>query len=220
VLNATRAFEHLVAGQSKAGDAQTIGWDNNVIKKNPDIENVYNIQIQDPGTEEFITATLVWNNHYQDQYPFKVLPGADSDLRLELWAVDLENPQADYLVDYSDSINDNVEHIHCQTDPNYNNYEIIITFSDSGADSIDADSMERYALAWNVGKSVNEKSILWYDLNGDSRIDELDFAILLNNVNKAIETEEEYLTGDINTDGSINVKDLLILTGQMNSKTK
>ncbi|GAH50662.1 unnamed protein product, partial [marine sediment metagenome] len=69
MLNAADAYKHLVAGLNKPGDVPTTGWDNNLPDKGKNPENVYRITITEPA-EKFITATVVWNKHYNSVYPF------------------------------------------------------------------------------------------------------------------------------------------------------
>jgi hypothetical protein len=168
-INAEGAFEQLAAGQSNGDEANPVGWDNNVIDRNGNAENVYPFEIA-VGEGDFITATLVWNRHYGDSYPFEVVLEEDSDLRLELWAIDAANPQRKSLIDYSDSINDNVEHIYCPADPNYSSYEIVVTFSKAS----EGDGTERYGLAWKTGRADGGQNIWWDDINGDGEIDDTD----------------------------------------------
>ena len=220
MLDAQGAYRQLLAGSGPAGDVKPVGWDNSAIEKNSSGANVYRIQLP-PSQNKLITATLVWNTHYQDQYPFTALTGADSDLRLELWAVDPNDPDSDYMLDYSDSINDNVEHIYCGVDPNYSTYELIVSFNNP-ADSNDvnpAPAFERYGLAWNVDDDDKTESIYWYDLNCDGTVDTLDFTILLKNLNQPAQSDTGYLLGDINMDGMIDINDISILMGHLTPKT-
>ena len=211
LLNALKAYEHLLAGQAE-GEVSAAGWDNNVITDLAGSEKVYSFENPAPHADDFITATLVWNRHFDEEYPFGPVPDSFSDLRLELWAVNNDNPADAKMIDHSDSINDNVEHLYCPADPNYTGYKIVVTFSpDPDRKPEDIDNTERYGLAWNLGKIDPEKSIWWYDLNGDNEVDNLDFGILLNNFNKVAETDEGYLLGDINMDGRIDIKDIRIL---------
>jgi len=135
--------------------------------------------------------------------------------------VDPNNPDSDYLLDYSDSISDNVEHIYSPVDPNYSTYKLIVTFSNP-ADSNDVSTagiLERYGLAWNVDDADKTESIYWYDLNCDGTVDTLDFAVLLKNLNQPAETDTGYLLGDINMDGVIDIKDVVILMEHITPRT-
>ncbi|MBA7629601.1 hypothetical protein ES703_37101 [subsurface metagenome] len=138
------------------------------------------------------------------------MPEKDADLRLELWAVDAIDPANDYLLDYSDSSVDNVEHIYCRADANYTNYEIVVSTSDI-TDPNPTDAAQRYGLAWNVSDRDDSDSIFWYDLNADGIVNDLDFTILLTNVLNSTKSPESYLLGDINADGAIDIKDVEIL---------
>ena len=204
MLNAIDAYKHLVAGLNKPGDVPTTGWDNNLPDKSENPENVYRITITEPA-EKFITATVVWNKHYNSVYPFEPAPEKDNNLRLELWAVDTNDPNKNYLLDYSDSNTDNVEHIYCRTDANYTSYEIVLSTSDI------RDPNQHYGLAWNVSQSRDSDNIFWYDLNADGIVDDLDFAVLLDNWITLIETPGSYFLGDINSNGVFDVNDVKIL---------
>ena len=129
MLNAVGAYKHLIAGQTKPGNVPTIGWDNNQLRKSK--TPAKHLQNHPRRTErrEFITATVVWNKHYNSTYPFEPMPDKDANLRLELWAVDTNDPDNNYLLDYSDSKVDNVEHIYARGDANYTHYELVVTFS-------------------------------------------------------------------------------------------
>ena len=209
MLNATGAYKHLIAGLAKPGDVPTTGWDNNQLQKSENPQNIYKITLAEPA-EEFITATAVWNKHYNNVYPFEQTPEKDANLRLELWAVDPNDPNRNYLLDYSDSRVDNVEHIYAQGDANYTNYELIVSFSDID-DPNQIPTAERYGLAWNVSNKQDSNNILWYDLNADGIVNDLDLTILVDNLLTSIKSPEGYLLGDINADGAIDKKDFEII---------
>ncbi len=209
MLNAVGAYEHLIAGTNKPGDCPAIGWDLNQLQRSENPQNIYKITLTQ-AAGKFITATVVWNRHYNSTYPFEAVPEKDSDLRLELWAVDLEDRNNDYLLDYSDSSVDNVEHIYAAPDANYTDYEIVISYS-AIDDQNQPDATQRYGLAWNVSELQDSNSIFWYDLNADGIVDEQDFSIFLDNLLGSIQSPDSYLLGDINADGAIDVNDLQIL---------
>jgi len=223
MLNAVGAYKHLIAGLAKPGDVPATGWDNNKLQKDENPQNIYKITVAKPA-EEFITATAVWNKHYSGVYPFEPMPDKDANLRLELWAVDTNDPENNYLLDYSDSKVDNVEHIYARGDANYTNYEIVVLFSDSQS-PITNDQLpitaQRYGLAWNVsqkqdlvrrsGSEDESDNILWYDLNADGIVNDLDLTILVDNILTSIKSPGNYLLGDINADGTIDKKDFKIL---------
>ncbi|MBN2182760.1 MAG: S8 family serine peptidase [Sedimentisphaerales bacterium] len=209
MLNAVGAYEHLVAGIQKPGDVTTTGWDLNRMDENDSTDKIYKIKIEEPA-DKYITATLVWNKHYSSKYPFVSLPEKDSNLRLELWAVDSNVPENSYMLDYSDSIVDNVEHIHTLTDSNYRDYEIILSISNAN-EKIQNSQTQKYSLAWNVSPRSNSDDILWYDLNADGIVNDADLTIMLTNLLDSSKSSESYLFGDINPDGVINVNDLKAL---------
>ena len=204
MLNAPAAYKHLIAGQNKPGDASTIGWDNNKLQsQNP--QNIYKITITEP-TDKLITATAVWNRHYDNVYPFKPATDKDANIRLELWAIDQNDHNNDYLLDYSDSSVDNVEHIYTTADPNYTNYEIAIFYSDTSNRPT-----QRYGLAWNVSKRQANDGLFWYDLNADGIVNDSDFAVLLDNWLTSTKTPRSYFLGDINANGTFDPNDVQIL---------
>ncbi|MDD5326422.1 MAG: S8 family serine peptidase [Phycisphaerae bacterium] len=204
MLNATGAYKLLTAGQAEPNNVPATGWDNNQLKGEVS-QNIYKITVADPN-EEFITATLVWNKHYSDAYPFEAMPDKDVDLRLELWAVDINEPNNSYLLDYSDSRVDNVEHIYARADANYTHYELVVTSTDLD-DTID----QRYGLAWLVTKK-QVRDILWYDLNADGVVNDADLTALVDGA----ESSNGYMLGDINGDGAIDKKDFRIILAHKN----
>lgn len=209
LLNAAGAYRQLTAGEHEPNDVPAIGWDLNHIPRSAVWGNSYHIALTEPA-DRFITATLAWNKHYDNVYPFEPKPQKDADLRLELWAIDLNDPNGDYLLDYSDSKNDNLEHIYARADANYTDYEIVVSYSDIGEPNEIFDS-QTYGLAWNVANVPDGNNILLYDLNADGIVNESDFIILVNNLLAGMKTPERYLIGDINGDGVIDSADLQIL---------
>ncbi|MBL7185677.1 MAG: S8 family serine peptidase [Phycisphaerae bacterium] len=214
MLNAAGAYEHLVAGHMKPGDVLTTGWDLNVLTESENPGYIYRITLAEP-TDGFVTATIAWNRHFERDFPFEPLPEKDGNLRIELWAVDPADHDNDYLLDYSDSPVDNVEHIHVAADPNYTDYEIFVSFS-----SIDQQQEPKanqlYALAWTVSEKQETDNILWYDLNADGIVNDLDIIEALNNLSNSDKLPNSYLLGDINPDGAIDAKDL----GELLNQTK
>ena len=88
-----------------------------------------------------MAATLVWNRLYEDEYPFESLAEKDVDLRLELWAADVNEPNEAILLDLSDSPVDNVEHIYYKLDDKFTDYELVVTGAENPC---------RYGLSWRV----------------------------------------------------------------------
>ena len=209
MLNAVGAYENLTAGLNKPNEVSATGWDLNLLHKSEKPRNIYKISLPQPA-DKFITATAAWNKHYNNVYPFEPNPEKDANLRLELWAINPQNHSNDYLLDYSDSSADNLEHIYCRADANYTNYEIVLSYSNiSGPNQ--PDSAQRYGLAWKTSKKQNSDSFFWYDLNADGIVNESDFAVLLNSRLASFKPSESYLLGDVNIDGAIDANDLIIL---------
>jgi len=209
MLNAVSAYEHLVAGIQTPGEVSTIGWDLNRLDKNDSTENIYRITMKEPA-DKYITATLVWNRHYSRAYPFESLPEKDNNLRLELWAIDPNEPENSYMLDYSDSAIDNIEHIYTPSDAAYTNYEIILSTNDTN-DKTQGSIIQLYSLAWNVSSRQERDNILWYDLNADGIVNDSDLTIMLMNLLDSGKSPESYVLGDINPDGAIDVNDLKAL---------
>lgn len=214
MIDAQNAYRHLLAGQGATGTVKENGWDNNIIAADAEAENVYRIKIE-PESDKYITATLAWNRHYEEDYPFRSIE-SDRDLRLELWAVDPNDGDNDYLMDYSDSLVDNLEHIYCPVDPNFSVYELVVAAGETEIeDTGENSSTERYGIAWDAAAADNSNDILMYDLNVDGKLDVDDLSVMLDLIGKPVEGEEGYLYGDINMDGAITQDDLTILMGQL-----
>lgn len=214
MLNAVGAYQHLVAGQSGPGEVSPTGWDLNQLDRQRTLGNVYSITVAEPA-DKFITVTLAWNRHYRSVYPFEPDAAKDSNLRLELWAIDPQSRDNGHLLDYSDSAVDNLEHIYCRALADCTSYEIIVLYSDLDERS-QTGATQRYGLAWTVGQSQDSDSIFWHDLNADGIVNELDLAALLDNWIASVKSPGSYLLGDVNTDGAINVDDLQILLDHKN----
>lgn len=219
MLNALGAYRQLVAGPAKPNTGSTLpgtGWDNNILGPGENAKHVYTITVPAPA-DKFITVTAVWNRRYENQYPFDRTAEPDSDLRIELWAVDNNKPHGGYLLDYSDSAVDNVEHIWCRTDPNCTNYKIILSFGET-EDEARGEKTQRYALAWNLSEAPREKNIFWYDLNADGIVDKLDFITLTSNWIISVTLPGSYFIGDINANGVFDATDLEIFLNQRDRK--
>ena len=216
MVNAKAAYEQLIAGLAKPGEAPALGWDKNTLRADGQPYQVYRITLPEPAGKR-ITATAVWNNHYSNSYPFAALTEKDADLRLELWAVDANDPNSDYLLDYSDSPLDNVEHIYCRADANYTDYEIILSINDPDYPALAA-VPQHYALAWNVAEDLDDDSIFWYDLSSDGIVNDADFVVLMDNWARCREQKEDYLIGDLNGNGTIDLDDVEILIRHNNLK--
>jgi len=217
MLNAVSAYEHLIAGLSKPSDVPTTGWDLNMLDKIQMPQNTYEIRLDEPAGK-LITATVVWNRHYNTEYPFEPAPEKDCNLRLELWATDPDNPNNDYRLDYSDSSVDNVEHIHIAADANYTNYKIVVSFSNIENPKEPALS-QRYGFAWNVQNKQETDNIFWYDINADGIVNEADILIMLNNL-LSTKTTDSYLIGDINPNGVIDTYDLVEILDNRNRQAQ
>ena len=215
MVDAVRAHQLLTAGQGNPGNVPVAGWDLNRLEGSEVLQQVYRLTL-DELANKMLTVTLVWNRHYQKEYPFERLSDSDTDLRLEVWAIDPRNANNSVLLDHSDSKLDNVEHIHVETAAGYTSYAIVVTYSNPSDRALPG---ERYGLAWSVeDKPEEDRNILWADLNADGIVNEQDLAILMNNLVAGQKSPEAYVIGDINTDGSIDVDDVKVLYSHLNRK--
>jgi hypothetical protein len=206
MVNAVGAYEQMTAGQSGPGETPTVGWDLNEIDRAGNFQRAYRMIVDDPA-DKVLTATLTWQRHYSQEYPFDRIAGSDSDLRLELWGINPADSDEAVLLDYCDSTVDNVEYICFETVSDYCIYEVVVSFS-SLDEQDTAWPCERYAVAWNVGPKDASDSIFWHDLNADGIVDELDFALLLDNCQLGLRSPDSYVIGDINMDGVVDADDL------------
>jgi len=212
MLDVWGAYQQLLAGQGRPGLVAEMGWDNNRLEKRGELRKRYRFVVEDPN-EQVITATLVWNRHYASRYPFEPIPQRDTNLRLELWALDPDTAERDVLLDYSDSMVDNVEHIYCPATPGYKVYELVVCFSGNDEAGTGGE-WENYGLAWSVRTAGEQDSLFWYDLNADGVVDEMDLTILIEGCLRSRQYKDGYFLGDLNGDGRINADDIKILIEQ------
>jgi hypothetical protein len=214
MVDATHAYRLLTAGRGQPGEVAATGWDLNELDAGQTLQQVYRITVEEPA-DKVLAATLTWNRHYSEQYPFEHVPEKDSDLRLEVWAVNPVNPRGDVLLDHSDSRLDNVEHLWFGTLAGCTQYKIVVTYVNVNG-QIPAAARERYALAWSVEAKPRDENILGYDLNGDGIVDDQDFTILTNNLMTERKAPQTYLLGDLNGDGTIDERDVGKLLERIN----
>jgi len=215
MLNALAAYDQLTAGIAPPDQCPTTAWDLNHLALPDSPANIYRIKVDSPAGKT-VTITAVWNKHYSDSYPFELLPEKDTNLRLEIWALDTTDPNNDYPLASSDSPADNLEHIYVPLDPNFTNYEIVIAYSNPEK-SGQPQAAGPYALAWNVGNAPTKDLSIWCDLNSDGLLNDLDVTTMLDSLMAAMDSPDSYLLGDINDDGQINVDDLKILIDLVHS---
>ena len=214
MVDAVHAHELLTAGRVSPGGTAGMGWDLNRLENDRALQRVYRVAMTEPASK-MLTATLIWNRHYEKEYPFKSSADGNSNLRLELWAVDPDNSSDDVLVDYSDSKVDNVEHIYADGLPGRLLYEIVVSWADPN-DRAGAAGGERYAVAWSVEEKPADDNILWHDLNADGVVDEQDLKIVMKNLVEGQKSPDTYLIGDANADGAIGLDDIRALDAHRN----
>ena len=183
MLNIIDAYDLMLDGQQFRGQTRNTGWDNSILDPN-NVQAEYEFECNDANT--MITATLCWNRNYQPLYPYLPAYEKDTNLRLELWGVDLNDPQNGVLVDSSDSVNDNVEHIYIAADKRFDHYRLIVRFSN------EASNPQSYAIAWMSNLEKNGDNPFWYDLNNDGKVnndDRLIYFLIDHNRTQWFETE-------------------------------
>lgn len=217
MLNAISAYRQLTAGQYKPGTVPPTGWDIDELNGNGKERQIYDIHIDDANAK-ILAATAVWNRHYADKYPFEPLPQIDADIRLELWAVDSQDAGLGFLLDYSDSTADNVEHIYYPISAQYRDYKLIVTYGKNQR----AVPEQYFAVAWSVSEKqsrfIANDDILRYDLNADGVVDDSDSITLLDNWMKDTTSPNTYLIGDLNDNGILDANDVDILAKHTNQK--
>ena len=167
-LDAAAAMEQLTAGRQNPGPVNPAGWDNRVLSTQ---RNSFDYIIDTAEPNQMLTATLCWNRFYKNKFPYAHDLEKDTDLRLELWGV-VDNEPNDLLLDFSDSINDNVEHIYFKCVEGITAYRVRVTFNDQQV--LTDTTRQRFALAFNVGDDTTAANKWWKDINGDNRIDAMD----------------------------------------------
>ncbi len=216
MVHGLHAYQLLKAGRGAPGDVPPAGWDLNQVGAGQNFQQAYRMTVDEPG-DKVLTATLVWNRHYSSEYPFKRIADSDSDLRLELWAVDPANSANDLLLDYSDSRVDNVEHLYVPVVPGYTVYELVVSYNNPEGKPT-AVAGEPYAVAWSLGAKGPQENIGWHDLNADGVVNEHDFTILMNNWVLGLKSPEAYVIGDLNGDGTIDADDMQAIFEHLNDK--
>jgi subtilisin family serine protease len=203
-LDAVAAYELLRAGRQEAGNVGGSGWDLASLRLDGSDSRAY---LLDSGSTVgmTITATLVWNRHYQQTYPFARDIARDTDLSLELWAY---NEDGARLADHSDSRVDNLEHISFVAEPN-ERYFLLVKLSDNGIR--DNSAAETFALTWRAAPT-SVKDAVWYDLNGDGLVNVADAMRLIANLTATGVRQSAGLPGDLNGDGIIDLLDLVLLS--------
>ena len=169
-LDAQAAMAQFSAGKYASGTVPARGWDSRTI--GPDNTFYYSLETTDPNA--ILTATLTWNRHFEDRYPFRLLP-EQSDLRLELWAIDPITSSEMTLLTVSDSAVDTIEHLWIPLSSGIKQYVLAVRFSSETV--LTAPALERFALAWSVGPDSSTGHPLWNDLNGDGSIEQIDSII-------------------------------------------
>ncbi|MCF7976137.1 MAG: S8 family serine peptidase [Phycisphaerae bacterium] len=211
MVNALAAHDLLAAGQQSPGSTGNKGWDlNDLSLASPG--QVYEFYVPDPN--QMITVTLNWNRHYDLTSQFNRQMAKSTDLRLELYAVDPNG--TDVMIDYSDSLIDNVEHIYCSVLEGYTRYHLVVIMHTE--DTAEALS-ERYAVAWSVTEPPSKDDWFLYDLNTDGIVNVQDYQVLMNNFS-TLGSLTRYAIGDVNTDGTIDEKDLAELVANNNEQAE
>jgi hypothetical protein len=202
-VDAAAAYGLLKAGEQKAGTVGKAGWDLASLKLDGTASGSYLLESTNIAGKT-ITATLTWNRHYSQTYPFAHETEKDADLALELWAYDDTGAR---LIDSSDSHADNVEHITFAAEPN-SQYYLLVRLSEN---AVKGAGDERYAIAWQVADTP-AKDAAWFDLNGDGVVNAADAVVLMSNFTAPDAAQRSGTLGDVNGDGRVDLLDLLAIT--------
>lgn len=142
-LDTQAAMAQLTAGKQPAGDVKPVGWDGGIVAVGQEL--YYRFETLEANA--MLTATLTWNRHFEDRYPFG-LKTEQSDLRLELWGVNPENTDEMILLDVSDSPYDTVEHLWLPLPEGFSQFAIAVRLSPDTDKT--TPTYERFALAWSA----------------------------------------------------------------------
>ncbi len=210
MLDSVRAYSNLMAGQYEPGVVSNTGWDFGQVRL--ETKNEYQFEVNEPN-DKMITATVAFNRHYSNKYPFERLCDKDVDIRLELWGIDSQEENADVMLDYSDSKVDNVEHIYFAADVNYNEYKLAVSF----ADDVNEPEVEKhdYAIAWAVTDKATGGKEKTCDFNYDGTVDIEDLMMLTDRIREFKIRPEQYIIGDVNEDGDIDVNDISVFLNHL-----
>ena len=209
ILNAKEAYQVLVNGRFEPGKVPFVGWDNNKFDTKNSKSMVYEFELPDDTGASTVTATLNWKVHYTEKYPFNTIENGMANFKLELYATTPFYPNEFEKIDISDSIKDNLEHIHFANNGLYRKFRLVITMNENSPLQT-----EDYALSWQVRPVNQGKNFYHFDLNGDGVVNSKDYTILTMNLNSE---SEESVIGDINEDGELDMRDLQLL-GAFNGK--
>ena len=176
--------------QSAGGNVARLGWDQETSLAVGATEWYYFEQPVHQGAT--LTATLNW---FREMEGIQAL-GLDN-LDLELWKTDGERPTE--LVTLSNSLIDNVEHIHRFSVPETSFYALGVRFKQSHT----AQDSDAYGLAWMLPDSH------WMvgDVNLDGRVDDLDMAILVDNFHGP----GGLYSGDVDWDHDVDLQDFAMV---------
>ena len=211
LLDAKGAYDILVQPY-QPDKASDMGWSKSTVNSNS--PQSYIVTISQTRQPSALSISVCWNRHYQNRYPFAAIADKDSNLRLELWSID-SNDNVVSLIDYSDSLADNVEHIYfpLAIDNTISRYKIIVINNDSRD--------ELYGLSWSTLTLADSASrtLSSCDLDGDGRITQLDIDLLTGYILKDMTDPASYCLGDINGDNQIDFADAAIIQDHITNST-
>ncbi len=213
MIDGVASHDLLTAGQQGVGVTNDKGWDLSQVGTSSPAQ-VYEFSVTDAN--QVVTATLNWNRHYDQTSQFNREMARSTDLRLELWAVDSNDANPDVMIDHSDSLVDNVEHLHSPVREGYTRFQLVVVMH---TEDVTGPVDERYALAWSVTPEQDHDDLLWNDLNADGIVNDRDHEILISNFS-VLGSPARYSIGDVNTDGSIDAKDLAMLMENSNKQAE
>ncbi len=206
MVNAQKAMEILLS--PAPADSQTIqspdpaGWSYKTLLAEPEAYDTYDFSIEQPAGKR-LAATLTWNRHFENQYPFAEINSQFTDLRLELWAL---YPEGAVIIDECDSPWDNLEHLFTPLPADCTQYRLIVRFNPQQLFNQLERNSENYCLSWQVHPEPDKQDIRWFDLNRDGDVTIMDFAFQMENY--SVTDTRDLLAGDINLDGTVDLADV------------
>jgi hypothetical protein len=220
LLNAWNSYQQLLAGPNPPdAPAQNTGWNAATLALDAQDPNSQHIYYPSTDLKEGDTfkATLCWNRHFQSDRLYLPMPLAD--LALELWSVDDEGNLVQ-LLDYSDSKQDNLEHIYYRS-PAAHRVALVVRSAETAAKQ----GTEDYAVAWTSEDENWLGDRLRGDLNADGVVDVKDAEQLIrlwihNQTGGSSGTPGYSAPEDLNLDGRVNTDDFTLLKQQWQQQSE
>ncbi len=175
LVNAINSYNLLMAGNYQdTGSQENRGWDLCTPRQNRDGEDFRKLYILPHSVPAggVLKATLTWFQPYRKDNTYTPLHPVD--YRLELWSLN-ERELPDALLDYSDSLVDNLEHLAVIL-PASLRVALIV----QGKTPFESHTDASYALAWSALDDSFEGDCSLADVNMDGIVNARDIRQILN----------------------------------------